>query len=215
MDEQNLVALRPPASLVVELRGASHAPARRRAVFGAFIALVALGAVAEAGHVLGLGHYRYDPDALRPQLRISERVDDWQFDVSGYPGNPEPGEVIDFRVTINDARGDGPVSGRVEWTIHRVSVLGTRQRVVEWQSGESSGDRFRISLPDDAEYEVTFALREDATHSSALSFPFVVGKPGSPWTILGGFGGGLALFVVGVVIVGRVRDRRALAAEAT
>lgn len=200
MEEQDLVA--------------SHAPARRCAVFGAFIALMALGAVAEAGHVFGLGHYRYDPQALRPQLRIAERVDDWRFDVSGYPGNPRPGEVIDFRVTVNDAQGE-PVSGRVEWTIHRVSLLGTRRRVVEWRSGEPSGDRFRISLPDDAEYEVTFAVREGATHSSALSFPFVVGKPGSPWAILGGFGGGLALFVAGVVVVGRVRDRRALVAQAT
>lgn len=180
---------------------------------GACLALTALGAVAEAGHVFGLGNYRYDPDALRPQLRVEGRVDDWRFDVSGYPGNARPGEVIDFRVTVKDARGE-PVPGRVEWTIQRVSLLGTRRRVVEWQPGESSGDRFRVALPDDAEYEVTFAAR-GATQTSALSFPFVVGKPGSPWTILGGFGGGLALFVAGVVIVGRVRDRRALAAQAT
>lgn len=183
--------------------------------FGAGLALLAAGTVAEAGHVFGLGHYRYDPAALRPQLRVESRVDDWRFDVSGYPGDPRPGEVIDFRVSVADARGDAPAPGRVEWTIQRVSLLGTRRRVVEWQPVGASGEGFRIALPEDAEYEVTFALHEDASHASALSFPLVVGKPGSPWTILAGFGGGLALFVTGVVIAGRVRERRALAAEAT
>jgi hypothetical protein len=37
----------------------------------------------------------------------------------------------------------------------------------------------------------------------------VVGRPGSPWAILGGFGGGIGLFVAGVVVAGRVRERRA------
>jgi hypothetical protein len=176
------------------------------------LAVLAVSRGAEAGHVIGLGHYKYGPDQLRPQLHISQSVDDRQFDVSGYPGNPAPGEVIDFRVTIDD--GGGPPPGRVECTVHRVGLLGARRRVVEWRSGESGGDRFRISLPDDAEYDVTFAIADGATHSSALSFPLVVGKPGSPWTILGGFGGGLGLFIAAVVIVGRVRDRRAPSAEA-
>lgn len=192
---------------------ASPAPASRLVVFGALVALMALGAVAEAGHVFGLGNYKFDQSALRPQLRLEARVDDWHFEVSGYPGNPRPGEVVDFRVTVKDARGE-PVGGGVECTVHRVSLLGTRRRVVEWRPGESGGDRFRVALPDDAEYEVTFAVREGATLSSALSFPLVVGKPGSPWTILGGFGGGLALFVAGVVIAGRVRGRRAPVVEA-
>jgi hypothetical protein len=176
-------------------------------------ALLAVGAAAEAGHVVGLGHYRYDPGALRPQLRLSARVDDRIFEVSGYPGDPGPGETVDFRVTVRDARDGAPDPGRVECTVHRVSVLGARRRIVQWRPGDAGGQRFRVSLADEAEYEVTFAVGEGATHASALSFPIVVGAPGSPWAILGSFGGGLALFIAGVVIAGRVRGRRALAAE--
>ncbi len=176
----------------------------------AVLALAALGAAAEAGHVVGLGHYRYDPGRLRPQLRLSARVDDRQLDVSGDPGNPAPGEVVDFRVTVRDEGSEAPA--RIECTVHRVSVLGARTRVVEWHA--ATAGRFRIAFPDDAEYEVTFAAGDGARPDSTLSFPFVVGRPGSPWTILGGFGGGLALFVAGVVLAGRVRDRRALAAVA-
>jgi len=223
MDGPTLARPRRRASTVVEpqvVRHGHHSAGLKaiwRSLFCAFFAWVALCPVAEAGHVLGLGKYNYDPNALRPQLRISERVDSWQLDVSGYPGNPEPGEEIEFLVTLGHARGGRPVSGRVECTIHRVSVLGQRQRVVESQLGELDGNgyRFRVSLPDDAEYEVAFAFGDGATRTSTLSIPLVVGKPGSPWTILGGFGGGLAVFIVGVVLLGRVRNRRGLAAVTT
>ena len=178
---------------------------RRRVGLGALLTAVALARLADAGHVIGLGHYKYDPGQLRPQLRISQQVDGLTFDVIGYPGDPAPGEVVDFLVMVD---GEGGTAGPVAGTVHRVGLLGGRSRIVEWRSAEAGG-RFRFSLPEEAEYEVAFAVADGLTRSSMLSFPLVVGKPGSPWAILGGFAGGLALFVAGVVAVGRVRARRA------
>ena len=66
-------------------------PGTRRAALGVLLAVLAVSGGAEAGHVMALGQYKYGPDRLRPQLRISQRVDDLQFEVSGYPGNPAPG----------------------------------------------------------------------------------------------------------------------------
>ena len=185
-----------------------------RAVLAA-LALAAMAAAADAGHVVGLGHYRYEAGLVRPLLRLSARVDDRVFDVSGYPGDPRPGEVVDFKVTVKDVRDGTPDPGRVACTVHRVSVLGARRRIVEWRAGDAGGERFRVALPDEAEYEVTFAIGASVSDASALSFPMVAGRPGSPWTILGSFAGGLGLFIAGVVIAGRVRDRRAIEVPAT
>ncbi len=196
------------------------APAKRnrfrRSILPFVLAGLALCPAVRAGHVLGIGNYSYDLNALRPQLRVSERVDDWRIDLGGYPGDPNPGEPVDFRIVVRSARDARLFAGPVECTIHRISPMGSRQLVVRSQPGtwDGTGHGFRLSLPDDAEYDVTFAFAEDPTRPSSLSVPFVVGQPGSPWKILGGFAAGTALFIAGVAIVGTVRTRRALAGEA-
>ena len=173
----------------------------------AALVLAAVAAGADAGHVVGLGHYRYEAGLVRPLLRLSAVVDDRVFEVSAYPGDPRPGEVVDFKVTVKDAREGRAVADRVACTVHRVNVLGARRRIADRQGGEGRGDRFRVALPDDAEYDVTFAI-EGGGRTTALSFPMVAGRPGSPWTILGSFAGGLAVFIAGVVATGRIRERR-------
>ena len=174
----------------------------RRGLSAAAALLVCAAGTARAGHVVELGQYRYDPDALRPQLRIERGVDDVRFEVSGYPGDPRPGETVEFAVAAKG--GDGPAA-EVACTVHRVGVLGARRRIAQRSAADG---RFRIGFEGDGEYEVTFAVRRGHV-VSALSFPYVVGRPGSPWAILGGFGGGIAALVAGVAVAGRRRERRA------
>jgi len=182
----------------------------RLAALAALALILASRGVAEAGHVVGLGLYRYDPSRARPQLRLSQRVDDLRFDVSGYPADPAPGEAVDFRVTVE---GGAVSAAPVACTVHRVGLLGGRRRVVEWQTAAGAsaleGSHFRFTLPEEAEYEVTFAASSGLTPSSMLSFQMVVGRPGSPWMILAGFAGVWGLFISGVVAAGRARERRA------
>ena len=115
--------------------------------------ILAAAAPAGAGHVVELGHYRYDPGSLRPQLRIERQVDDYSFAVSGSPADPQPGEAVAFDAVVTDPEG---APAEVRCTVHRVGVLGARRRIVDRRALGTRG--LEIAFDGEGEYEVTVCL---------------------------------------------------------
>lgn len=182
---------------------------RPRSKVVALAVLLLFPAPAFAAHVLGLGNYEYEPGAVRPSLRLAESVDGWRIEVTGFPGDPAPGEEVTFLVNMTHASSGRIHIGAVECTIDRVNLVGQRRRIVDADRAEfiGVGHRFTVALPEDSEYVVRFAFRDPETGISSLSIPIVVGRPGSPMAILAGFGGGIGLFIITVACIG-VRRRR-------
>ena len=182
----------------------------------ALLALLCLGlaAPARAHHIIGLPHYAYDesyPQA--PVLRLRERLGPYEVVLTGYPGNPKPGEKSELHVYVIDPATDTPYEKEVRLEAYRLKAFGFQERIGDSREGlvEMGLHKFHVVYPAVANYEVVLVL-PGLDGTSTLRFPLVVGDPGSPWRDVAIFGGGLlALIVVARAV--KIKRARAAARE--
>lgn len=179
----------------------------------ALAALLCLGlaAPARAHHIIGLPHYAYDesfPQA--PVLRLREKIGPYEVVLTGYPGNPKPGEKSELHVYVNDPGTNTPYEKQVLLEAYRMKAFGFQEKIADAREGlvEMGLHKFHVVYPAVANYEVVLVLPE-LDGSSTLRFPLVVGEPGSPWRDVSVFGGG---FLALLVVVRAVKIKRARAA---
>lgn len=174
--------------------------------------LLAASGVAQAHHILGLPHYAYDEKYPQiPVLKLLESVGTWEIQLTGFPGRPVPGLRSNINVYIVDATTRVPYAKTVTLEICDQPAFGSRTRVFGPVSAELFQGLFKFQpvYPRDGNYEVVLSF-EDGPVTSTLRFPMVVGEPGSPWTTVGLFAGGIVLFFV-VVRAVRIKRARRLA----
>ncbi len=195
----------PPSSPGVPAGG------RTRVLTGLLLGFVlALGAaVADAHHILGIPHYAYDQSyPQRPVLKLRERVGEWEFQLTGYPGVPVPGERTQIHVFIRHAAaGEAKFDRVVHLEVFQVPAVGTRRSVHGPEAATVDRGIFKFfpTYPEEGNYELVLSY-PDVDGFSTLRYPMVVGEPGSPWMTLAGYGAGLGLFLV---VVRAIRIKRA------
>jgi len=170
-----------------------------------------LPTIARSHHVVGMAHFNYDENSLRPALRLAQTVGSWELSVACYPGDPAPGEETELLVSIRDLSSNTQYSETIGCTIRQVSFLRENQIVFgpEVTSVDGGQFSFRPTFPADGNYEVTICF-QDGDLISTLMLPVVAGEPGAPWAILGGFGVGCVLFVAVICVIRAARSRRSL-----
>lgn len=178
----------------------------------ALLALLCLGLAtpARAHHIIGLPHYAYDesfPQA--PVLRLREKLGPYEVVLTGYPGNPKPGEKSELHVYVNDPATNTPYEDRVLLEAYRLKAFGFQEKIADASEGlvEMGLHKFHVVYPAVANYEVVLVL-PGLDGSSTLRFPLVVGEPGSPWRDVAVFGGS---FLALIVVVRAVKIKRARA----
>ncbi|MBI4424538.1 MAG: 4Fe-4S binding protein [Elusimicrobia bacterium] len=202
------LALRVSRSDAPLQRGGGQGRAAAKAA--ALAAALVFAAPAGAHHIIGLPHYAYDdsfPQA--PVLKLRERVGPWEAQLTGYPGNPRPGERSEVRAYLGDPRTREAYGGQVLLEAHRIRAFGFRESILQAREGIRDGGlhRFHVTYPEVGNYELVVLL-PGLDGDSTLRFPMVVGEPGSPWRTAAAFGGGLGLFVVVIRALRIKRDRR-------
>ncbi len=168
-----------------------------------------------AHHIMGVPHYSYDENYPQaPVLKLVDTVGDWQLQLTGYPGNPVPGEPTELHVYVvrelDRAVYDLPVSV----TIRQQHLGGSRETIFGPADARRSENVFKFypTYPEEGHYEVTIGFEDGAEGISTLTFPLVVGEPGSPWVPVALFGGGLVLLLLVVRAIKIKQARRARAA---
>lgn len=169
-----------------------------------------------AHHILGIPHYAYDesyPQA--PVMKLLAEVGPWEFQLTGYPGNPTPGEPTQINVYAVDKASREPIRRPLTIAVHRQTMTGDRELVYGPKDGvrEDALHKFYPTYPQEGNYEITVAF-DEAGDTSTLRFPIVVGEPGSPWATLGAYLGGFLLFVLVIRAIRIKLDRRRRVAEA-
>lgn len=183
----------------------------RRAVATTILALaLATAAPARADHIRAVPRFVFD-DA-RPGVRLLELVglvDRWEIVIGDTPANPSPGEQTMLSVRVRDRLDGTPYRGPVELTVRRVGFFGARRLVYGPMAAAPDGNvsTFHPTYPEDGNYDVTLALHDDSA-ISALTFPMVIGEPGSPRAVLAVFGAGLLVLVLAIQPIRQRRARR-------
>ena len=192
-----------------------NASALHRGIFPATLLLLLLPAGATAHHIMGIPHYAYDENYPQaPVLKLLETVGEWEFQLTSYPGNPEPGERTQINLYIVSRTDGVPYRLPVTLTIREQGIFGGNDLVFgpDTKRLDENVFKFYPVYPAEGNYEVVLSFQDGAVVST-LRFPMVVGHPGSPWTPLLAFGGGLALFLV-AIRAARIKMARRRGAEA-
>jgi len=193
-------------------------PEKRRAgkLASAVLSLLFLGAsTVEAHHIMGIPHYSYDesyPQA--PVLKLVETVGPWEFQLTGYPGNPTPGVRTELHAYAVATATKKAFEGDIELEVFEVLAFGAKKSIYGPDSGrrDKSLHKYFPTYATEGNYELVLSFMDEGIVST-LRFPMVVGEPGSPWTAVGLFAACLASFLVLIRAV-RIKRRRALGAEA-
>lgn len=179
---------------------------------GGVLTLLLAGALPAAGHhIIGIPHYAYDnsfPQA--PVLKLKDKIGPFEVTLTGYPGNPRPGEKTELHVYVTDPATNMPYDKPVLLEARRLYPMGLSEKIQEPQESlkDMALHKFHVVYPAEANYEVVLIL-PGLDGTSTLRFPLVVGEPGSPWRDVGLFGGGM----LGLLVVVRaIRIKRARAA---
>ncbi len=174
---------------------------------GLFILLVFLTVTLQGHHILGIPHYAYEESYPQvPVLKLSERLNDWQIDLTGYPGKPKPGERSQLYVYIKDMVNHHLYDKPLTIVICKKTMLGNKLVYGPVsQTIDENVFKFYLKYPSDGNYEVTLSV-EAVQGISTVTFPIVIGKPGSPWRTLIAF----MISILSLVLVIRaIRIKRA------
>lgn len=183
----------------------------RRAAAAALLFVLAGASGVSAHHIMGIPHYSYDesyPQA--PVLKLVETVGRWEFQLTGYPGNPVPGVRTEMHAYAYDPGTKAPFDGNMELEVFSVRAFGGKRSVYGPDAGriDKSLHKFFPTYEEEGNYEIVLSF-QDGEILSTLRFPLVVGEPGSPWTVLAVFAGlgALMLVVVRAILIKRRRAR--------
>lgn len=167
---------------------------------------------AQAHHILGTPHYAYDEQYPQTPV-LTYRVAAGRYDVrmTGYPGNPKPGEQWALNVYIVDEAGE-LFDDKVKVTVAHKPMFGEGDVIYGPMEARLEEAVYKFYPRFDAEgnFQVELSFQGD-DEEWVIALPVVIGTPRSAASILAiGGVGFLVLFVVGRAILIKVRRRKRL-----
>ncbi len=198
---------RPPASVKIVKPERFAGPARVAGL--ALLVLAATAFEAPAHHILGIPHYAYDERYPQvPILTYRVVAGMHEFEMTGYPGMPRPGEQSFLNVYIRNAESGAPFDDVVQLEVLRDRLFGSDPVVygpIE-ATLEEAVYKFYPRFEHESNYTVRIRWQVDG-EPWIVDLPMVVGKPGSPWAVVAGLGGGIAAFLI-LIRAARIKLRR-------
>ncbi len=175
--------------------------------------LAGLPAAAAAHHILGIPHYKYSTEYPQiPYLEILAQVGPHDLVFTHFPGFPEPGEAVRFKLYIRQRDGGRVFRQPLRLEVVRKHFLRRDEPVVQafeihpGRGPERNDYKFFLTFQEREAYELR--LRFPAGDGfETIPFPVVIGKTDDRPLIFGA-AGLLALAVVSVAVVKRHRRRR-------
>ena len=170
---------------------------------------VAVSSPAFAHHILGIPHYSYDENYPQtPVLTYHAELGPLEMKLTGYPGNPKPGEACSLHVYLRRLDGGAPFDAPVTLSIMRDRFLGDDPVVYGPITAqlEESLYKFYPRFEEEANYIVRVEYEVEGV-PWIIDLPMVVGEPGSPWAVVGSVAAALAAFLV-VVRAARIKMKR-------
>jgi hypothetical protein len=128
--------------------------------------------------------------------------------MTGYPGRPAPGERCNLHIYIKRLDNGALYKGKVGLTVFQDRMIGGDPVIygpIEAQMEERMF-KFYPEFKEEANYLVRVSFDVEGVPWT-IDLPMVAGEPGSPWSVLGGTGAGLALFLL-VIRAIRIKRRR-------
>ncbi len=184
-------------------------------VLVAVVGLLSVVSPVFAHHILGIPHYAYEEDYPQtPVLTYQVELGRYEIKMTGYPGIPQPGEPNSLHVYVREVGSGNLFDGTVRLTVFEDTLIGD-DPVIYGPVDASLDERlykFYPTFPSESDYLVRVFFEKDGTPWT-IDLPVVVGEPGSPWTVVGGVGAAVLIFLV-VVRAARIKMRRAADAEA-
>lgn len=165
---------------------------------------------ASAHHILGIPHYTYDRDFPQaPVLKLVEKVGEWQVQLTGFPGNPRPGEKSEISVYASQPGTERAYAEPLRLEAAQLRPLGGARTFYGPEPSRLIGNlhHFTVTFPEDGNYELTLHLTAGGVPST-LRFALVVGEPGNPWATLGAASAAFVTLLVGVRAARIKRARR-------
>jgi ferredoxin len=182
----------------------------RKSLLPIVLGVLLAASPAAAHHILGIPHYAYDDQYPQTPV-LTYRVDSGPFEIkmTGYPGQPKPGERCSVYVYIRYLADGTLFDGPVTCTVMRKRWFGADPIVYGPNAAalEQSVFKFYPQFDAEAEYRLRVEFKaEDVPWT--IELPMVVGEPGSPWLVVGGSAAGVFVFLV---VIRAVRIKRARA----
>ena len=182
-----------------------------RSVTAAAFALMLFSGPVFAHHIMGIPHYAYDANYPQaPVIKLIEEVDDWEVQLTGYPGRPTPGVRTEVHVYVLNKKTGEPRLEPMTLEAFKIEAFGAKQSIYGPAQGRPDDNihKYYPTYPSNGNYELLLSVDGKGEEAAALYFTLSVGEPPSPWKFLGFFGGGLLLFIIVIRAVRIKMNRR-------
>ncbi len=178
----------------------------------AFVWVGVWGVPTLAHHILGIPHYAYDeryPQA--PVIKYAVEAGPYIVELTGYPGNPIPGERAEMHAYLKPKSTGAPYTEPlrvriVEGTHTSEDLSGVNIFGPEMLEAEGNLFIFHATYPDDGIYTVKLHFEAEG-QPVTISFPLTVGQPKSAWAPLVWTAGFMAVVVVVIRAIAIKRRR--------
>ena len=169
---------------------------------------------ATAHHILGVPHYAYDEQYPQtPILTYKADINEYQIEMTAFPGKPEPGERTSIHVYIRNTRTGEVHDKNTTLTITRDRILVRDPIVYGPIEAELEESMYKFFPNFDRAGNYTLELGFQAADDHwVIELPMQVGEPRSPWAAVGG--GGATLIAL-LVIARAIRIKRKRAAKSS
>ncbi|MCP3962271.1 MAG: hypothetical protein GY719_30890 [bacterium] len=192
------------------MSGARGAQTSSRALIVATLLAVALPAAAPAHHILGIPHYKYSDEYPQiPYMEVLAQVGPHDLVFTHFPGFPEPGEAVRFKLYIRERDGGRVFRQPLRIEVTQKHFLRRTEPVVppfdiRPGSGPERNDyKFFLTFSEREAYELRLRF-PSGDGFETIPFPVVIGKTDDRPLIFGA----VALLALAVASVAAVKRRR-------
>ncbi len=169
--------------------------------------------LARAHHILGIPHYAYsDEYPQTPFVEVMAQVGSKDLDFTYYPGIPDPGDRLRFKLYVRDRETGEPYTEPLTVVYARKSFFGGSEAIhgpVEIRPGvgpEANDFKFFFTFEDAEAYEVRVAV-PNGDDVEVVPFPVTIGQTDSRPLLLAA-AGTVGIAVVAVALIKRRRAAR-------
>ena len=179
----------------------THSKAARRPIaIASTLALILLAAPAWTHHILGVPHDAYDEDYPQtPVLTYAVELHQYEVKMTGYPGNPEPGQRFSLHIYIRNTETGEVLDDTVTLTVTRDGLMGKGPIIYGPMQAHLEEAMYKFFPEFDRAADYTLEIAFNAHGDDwVIELPMTVGEPKSPWAAIGGVS--VAIFVVAIVL---------------
>lgn len=176
--------------------------------------IVAWAGAAQAHHILGIPHYKYGEEYPQiPYVEILAQTGSMNLHFTYFPGTPNPGERIRFKLYAYDRESKQPFREplrvdvvRERWLLSDPVVAGPTE-ITTGMGPEANDYKFFFTFDDATSYKVRVYF-PTADGVETISFPVQIGETDTRPL----FGGALMVLFLSVGTVAFIKRRRKRAA---